>query len=63
MRISQNEIPRRSKMSRPCIRQIFRKFDKFHIVATKPSAGCPPKVADRKKRLLNSNNFEMKEAC
>ena len=52
MGISQHEVSRRSKISRPCIRQIFRKFDKFHIVATKPGAGHPPKVTDREKRLI-----------
>ena len=31
-------MSRRLKISRRCIRQIFRKFDKFHTVVMKPGA-------------------------
>ena len=31
---------------------MFRKFDKFHSIATKPSAGRPPKVTNCEKRLI-----------
>ena len=51
MEIFQLEISRRLKISLRFIRQTFRKFDKFHSVATKPCAGRPPKVTDREKRL------------
>ena len=47
-----HEIFRRLKTSRRCIRQTFGKFDKFHTVATKPGAGCPPKVTNREKNLI-----------
>ena len=40
------------KISRRCIHQTFRKFDKFYTVATKPDAGHPSKVTDREKRLI-----------
>ena len=49
MGISQHEISRRLKISRRCIRQIFRKF---HTAATKSGAGRPPKGTDREKRLI-----------
>ena len=39
MGISQYEISHRLKISCRCIRQIFRKFAKFHTVITKPGAG------------------------
>ena len=51
MRISQDEISHRLKISYRCIHQTFRKFNKFHSVPTKPVAGRPPKVTDREKRL------------
>ena len=50
--ISQHEISRQLKISRPCIRQTIRKFDRFHNVATKPGAGRSQKVTDREKRLI-----------
>ena len=40
------------KILRRCIRQTFRKFDRFDTVAMKPGAGHPPKVTDREKRLI-----------
>ena len=39
-------------ISRCCILQTIRKHHEFHTVATKPGAGCPPKVTDRQKRLI-----------
>ena len=50
--ISQHEISRQLKISRRCIRQTIRKFDRFHNVAKKPGAERPQKVTDRKKRLI-----------
>ena len=50
--ISQHEISRQLKISRRCIRQTIRRFDRFHNVATKPGAGHPQKVIDREKRLI-----------
>ena len=50
--ISQHEISRQLKISRECIFQTIRKFDCFHNVATKSSAGRPQKVTDREKRLI-----------
>ena len=47
-----HEIPRRLKISRLCIRQTFRKFDRFDTVAMESGAGCPPKVTDREKKLI-----------
>ena len=47
-----HEISRQLKISRRCIRQTIRKFDRFHNVATKPGAGRPQKVTDREKRLI-----------
>ena len=52
MGIFQLEISRQLKISCRCICQTFRKFDKFHTVATKPSAERPSKVTDREKRLI-----------
>ena len=46
------EIFRRLKISCRCIRQTFRKFDKFHTVATKSGAERPPKVTNCEKRLI-----------
>ena len=40
------------KISRRCIRQTIRKFDRFHNVATKPGARRPQKVTNRGKRLI-----------
>ena len=40
------------KISRRCIRQTIRKFDRFHIVTTKPGAGRPRKATEREKRLV-----------
>ena len=40
------------KISHRCIRQTFRKFNKFHNVAKKSGAGHPPEVTDREKRLI-----------
>ena len=42
---------RQLNISCKCIRQTINKFDKFHTVATKPDAGCTPKVTERQKRL------------
>ena len=47
--ISQHEISRQLKISRRCIRQTIRKFDRFHNLATKPGARIPQKVTDREK--------------
>ena len=49
LRISQQEISRRLKISRRCIRQTFTHF---HTLSTKPGAGRSPKVTDREKRLI-----------
>ena len=45
-------ISRQLKISRRCIRQTIRKYDKFHVVDTKPGGGRPRKVTDRDKRLI-----------
>ena len=50
--ISQHKISRQLKISRRCIRQTIRKFDRFPNVAMKPDAGRPQKVTDREKRLI-----------
>ena len=45
-------LSRQLKISRRCIRQTIRKFDRFHNVATKSGAGHQQKVTDREKRLI-----------
>ena len=50
--ISQYEIPCQLKISRQCIRQTIRKFDRFHNVTAKPGAGRPQNVTDREKGLI-----------
>ena len=57
MGISQHEISHRLKISRRCIRQTFRKFDKLHTVSTKLGPGCPSKVTDHEKRLIKLQQF------
>ena len=52
MGISQHGISRQLKISRRCIRQTIRKYDKFHVVNTKPGGGRPRKLTDRDKRLI-----------
>ena len=46
------QISRQLNISCKCIRQTIRKFDKFHIVATKSDAGRTTKVTERQKRLI-----------
>ena len=50
--MSQHEISRQLKVSRKCIRQTIRKYDKFKTVATKTGAGRPPKMTESQKRLI-----------
>ncbi|CAF3992939.1 unnamed protein product [Rotaria sordida] len=50
--ICTHEISRRLHVSRRCIHQTIRKFDKFHTVATKPGAGRPRKGTERQRRLI-----------
>ena len=45
------QISPQLNISCKCIRQTIYKFDKFHTLATKPSAGRTPKVTERQKRL------------
>ena len=40
------------KISRHCIRQTLSKYDKFHILTTKPGAGRRSKISDQDKRLI-----------
>ena len=47
-----HQISSQLNISCKCIRQTIYKFDKFHTVATKPGAGCTPKVTERQKRLI-----------
>ena len=51
--LSQHEISRQLKISRRCIRQTIRKFDKYGTVETKPGTGCPKKTTNRQTRLIN----------
>lgn len=50
--MSQHEISRRLNVSRHCIRQTIRKFNKLHTVATKPGAGRHSKLTNRQKRAI-----------
>ena len=47
-----HEISRQLKISRRCIRQTIRKFDKYGTVATRPGAGRPNKTTNRQTRLI-----------
>ena len=47
-----HQISSQLNISCKCIRQTIYKFDKFHIVATKPGAGRTPKVTEGQKRLI-----------
>ena len=48
----QHKISRQLKISRRCIRQTIRKFDRYGIVATRPGAGHPKKATNRQTRLI-----------
>ena len=50
--MSQHKISRQLKISRRCIRQMIRKFDKYATVATRPGAGRPKKTTNRQTRLI-----------
>ena len=50
--ISQHKISRQLKISRRCIRQTTRKFDRYGTVATRPGAGCPKKTTNQQTRLI-----------
>ena len=50
--MSQHQISSQLNISCKCIRQTIYKFDKFHTVATKPGAGCTPKVTECQKPLI-----------
>ena len=50
--MSQHKISRQLKISRRCIRQTIRKFDKYGTVATRPGAGRPKKTTNRQTRLI-----------
>ena len=50
--MSQHKISRQQKVSRRCIRQTIRKFDKYGTVATRPGAGRPKKTSNRQTRLI-----------
>ena len=47
-----HRISRQLKISRRCIRQTIRKFDKYRTVATRPGAGYPKKTTNRQTRLI-----------
>ena len=47
-----HKISRQLKISRRCIRQTIRKFDKYSTVATRPGAGRPKKTTNRQTRLI-----------
>ena len=47
-----HKISRRLKISRCCIRQTIRKFDRYGTVATRPGAGRPKKTANRQTWLI-----------
>ena len=47
-----HKISRQLKISRRCIRQTIRKFDKYGTVATRPGAGRWKKTTNRQTRLI-----------
>ena len=47
-----HKISRQLKISRRCIRQTIRKFDRYGTVATRPGAGRPKKTTNRQTRLI-----------
>ena len=47
-----HQISSQLNISCECIRQTIYKFNKFHTVAMKLSAGRTPKVTERQKRLI-----------
>ena len=49
---SHHEISRKLNISRHCIRQTIREFQKHQTVATKPGAGRPSKLTEREKRAI-----------
>ena len=50
--MSQHKISQQLKISRCCIRQTIRKFNKYGTVATRPGAGRPKKTTNRQTRLI-----------
>ncbi|CAM4803186.1 unnamed protein product [Rotaria magnacalcarata] len=50
--MSQHEISPKLNISRNCIYQTIKKFNKLHTVATKPGAGRRSKLTDRQKRAI-----------
>ena len=50
--MSQNKISRQLKISRRCIRQTIRKFDKYGTVTTRPDTGHPKETTNRQTRLI-----------
>ena len=50
--MSQHKISRQLKISRRCIRQTIRKFDKYDTVATRLGAGRPKKTTNRQTQLI-----------
>ena len=47
-----HKISRQLKISRRCIRQMIRKFDKYGTVETRLGAGRPKKITNRQTRLI-----------
>ncbi|CAM4848241.1 unnamed protein product [Rotaria magnacalcarata] len=50
--MSQHEISRKLNISRHCVRQTIRKFNKLHTTSTTPGAGRRSKVTRRQKRAI-----------
>ena len=50
--MSHHKIPRQLKISRRCIRQTIRKFDRYGTVATRPGAERPKKTTNRQTRRI-----------
>ena len=50
--MSQHKIYRQLKISRRCIRQTIRKFDRYERVATRPGSGLSKKTTIRQTRLI-----------
>ncbi|CAF2865375.1 unnamed protein product [Rotaria sp. Silwood2] len=50
--MSQHEISQKLNISRHCVKQIIRKFNELHTVATKPGAGRHSKLTDRQKPAI-----------
>ena len=47
-----HKIFRQLEVSRHCIRQTIRKFDKYGIMATRPVVGPPKQTTNRQTRLI-----------